>query len=80
VAADAKTRMKQPRNFAEFWSPFFAQTQVLQVTYLTFILLTLQTLTNIQHLDVIYYSGCFNSSIKDYKTRSGYFRKVIWFT
>jgi hypothetical protein len=44
VAANAKTytRMKQTRTFAEFWSPLFAQTQV---TYLTFIFLTLQTLT-----------------------------------
>jgi hypothetical protein len=42
VAANAKTqtRMKQTRNFAEFWSSLFAEAQV---TYLTFILLTLQT-------------------------------------
>jgi hypothetical protein len=32
--------MKQTRNFAEFWSSLFAEAQV---TYLTFILLTLQT-------------------------------------
>jgi hypothetical protein len=31
--------MKQTRNFAEFWSSLFAEAQV---TYLTFILLTLQ--------------------------------------
>jgi hypothetical protein len=37
--------MKQKRNFVEFWSPLFAQTQV---TYLTFILLTLQTLTKLK--------------------------------
>jgi hypothetical protein len=37
--------MKQTRNFAEFWSPLFAQ---MQVTYLTFILLTLQTLTKLK--------------------------------
>jgi hypothetical protein len=35
--------MNQTRNFAEFWSSFFAEAHV---TYLTFILLTLQTLTN----------------------------------
>jgi hypothetical protein len=34
--------MKQTRNFAEFWSSLFAEAQV---THLTFILLTLQTLT-----------------------------------
>jgi hypothetical protein len=34
--------MKQMRNFAEFWSSLFAEAQV---TYLTFILLTLQTPT-----------------------------------
>jgi hypothetical protein len=46
VAANAKTqtRMKQTRNFAEFWSSLFAEAQV---TYLTFILLTLQTLTKL---------------------------------
>jgi hypothetical protein len=33
--------MKQTRNFAAFWSSLFAEAQV---TYLTFILLTLQTL------------------------------------
>jgi hypothetical protein len=37
--------MKQTRTIAEFWSPFFAQTQV---TYLTFIFLTLQTLTKLK--------------------------------
>jgi hypothetical protein len=39
MAANAKTlmRMKQTRNFAEFWSSLFAEAQV---TYLTFILLT----------------------------------------
>jgi hypothetical protein len=37
--------MKQTRNFAEFWSFLFAQ---MQVTYLTFILLTLQTLTKLK--------------------------------
>jgi hypothetical protein len=47
VAANAKTlmRMKQTRNFAEFWSSLFAEAQV---TYLTFILLTLQTLTKLE--------------------------------
>jgi hypothetical protein len=47
VAADAKTltRMKQIRTIAEFWSPLFAQ---MQVTYLTFIFLTLQTLTKLK--------------------------------
>jgi hypothetical protein len=34
--------MKQMRTIAKFWLPLFAQTQV---TYLTFIFLTLQTLT-----------------------------------
>jgi hypothetical protein len=37
--------MKQTRNFAEFWSSLFAEAQV---TYLTFILLTLQTLTRLK--------------------------------
>jgi hypothetical protein len=37
--------MKQTRAIAEFWSPLFAQTQV---TYLTFILLTLQTFTKLK--------------------------------
>jgi hypothetical protein len=37
--------MKQTRNFAEFWSSLFAEAQV---TYLTFILLTLQTLTKLK--------------------------------
>jgi hypothetical protein len=37
--------MKQTRNFAEFWSPLVAQTQL---TYLTFILLTLQTLPKLK--------------------------------
>jgi hypothetical protein len=37
--------MKQTRNFAEFWSSLFAKAQV---TYLTFILLTLQTLTKLK--------------------------------
>jgi hypothetical protein len=37
--------MKQTRTIAEFWSPLFAQTQV---TYLTFIFLTLQTLTQLK--------------------------------
>jgi hypothetical protein len=39
VAANAKTytRMKQTRNFAEFWSSLFAEAQVI---YLTFILIT----------------------------------------
>jgi hypothetical protein len=45
VAADAitcnKTRMKQSRTIAEFCSPLFAQTQI---TYLTFIFLTLKQL------------------------------------
>jgi hypothetical protein len=47
VAADAKTqtRMKQTRAIAEFWSPLFAQ---IQITYLTFISLTLQTLTKLK--------------------------------
>jgi hypothetical protein len=36
--------MKQTRNFAEFWSSLFAEAQV---TYLTFLLLTLQTLTHL---------------------------------
>jgi hypothetical protein len=47
VAANAKTqtRMKQTRNFAEFWSSLFAEAQL---TYLTFILLTLQTLTKLK--------------------------------
>jgi hypothetical protein len=47
VAADAKTltRMKQTRAIAEFWSPLFAQ---IQVTYLTFISLTFQTLTKLK--------------------------------
>jgi hypothetical protein len=39
------TRMKQTRNIAEFWSSLFTQ---MQVTYLTFILLTLQTLTKLK--------------------------------
>jgi hypothetical protein len=34
--------MKQTRNFAEFWSSLFAEAQV------TFILLTLQTLTKLK--------------------------------
>jgi hypothetical protein len=38
-------RMKQTRNFAEFWSSLFAEAQV---TYLTFILPTLQTLTKLK--------------------------------
>jgi hypothetical protein len=37
--------MKQTRNFAQFWSSLFAEAQV---TYLTFILLTLQTLTKLK--------------------------------
>jgi hypothetical protein len=37
--------MKQMRTIAKFWSPLFAQTQV---TYLTFIFLTLQTLTKLK--------------------------------
>jgi hypothetical protein len=37
--------MKQTRDFAEFWSSLFAEAQV---TYLTFILLTLQTLTKLK--------------------------------
>jgi hypothetical protein len=37
--------MKQTRNFAEFWSSLFAEAQV---TYLTIILLTLQTLTKLK--------------------------------
>jgi hypothetical protein len=37
--------MKQTRTLAEFWSSLFAQTQV---TYLTFILLTLQTFTKLK--------------------------------
>jgi hypothetical protein len=37
--------MKQTHNFAEFWSSLFAEAQV---TYLTFILLTLQTLTKLK--------------------------------
>jgi hypothetical protein len=37
--------MKQTSNFAEFWSSFLAEAQV---TYLTFILLTLQTLTKLK--------------------------------
>jgi hypothetical protein len=37
--------MKQTRNFADFGSPLFAQ---MQVRYLTFILLTLQTLTKLK--------------------------------
>jgi hypothetical protein len=47
VAANAKTqtRMKQTRNFAELWSSLFAEAQM---TYLTFILLTLQTLTKLK--------------------------------
>jgi hypothetical protein len=47
VAANAKTltRMKQTGNFAEFWSSLFAEAQV---TYLTFILLTLQTLIKLK--------------------------------
>jgi hypothetical protein len=47
MAANAKTlmRMKQTRNFAEFCSSLFADAQV---TYLTFILLTLQTLTKLK--------------------------------
>jgi hypothetical protein len=37
--------MKQTRTLVEFWSSLFAQTQV---TYLTFILLTLQTITKLK--------------------------------
>jgi hypothetical protein len=37
--------MKQTRNFVEFWSSLFAEAQV---TYLTFILLTLQTRTQLK--------------------------------
>jgi hypothetical protein len=37
--------MKQTRAIAEFWSPLFAK---IQVTYLTFISLTLQTLTKLK--------------------------------
>jgi hypothetical protein len=41
-----RTRLKQTRTtIAEFWSSLFAQTQV---TYLTFIFLTLQTLTKLK--------------------------------
>jgi hypothetical protein len=36
--------MKQTHTIAEFWSPLFAQTQE---KYLTFIFLTLQTLTKL---------------------------------
>jgi hypothetical protein len=43
--AKTKTRMKQTCTIAEFWSPLFAQTQM---TYLTFIFLTLQTLTKLK--------------------------------
>jgi hypothetical protein len=56
VAANAKTetRMKQTRNFAEFWSSLFAEAHV---TYLRFILLTLQILTKLKtqngHLTII---------------------------
>jgi hypothetical protein len=38
-------RMKQTRAIAEFWSPRFAQ---IQVTDLTFIFLTLPTLTKLK--------------------------------
>jgi hypothetical protein len=37
--------MKQTRTIAEFWSPLSEETQV---TYLTFIFLTLQTLTKLK--------------------------------
>jgi hypothetical protein len=37
--------MKQMSNFAEFWSSLFAEAQV---TYLTFILPTFQTLTKLK--------------------------------
>jgi hypothetical protein len=37
--------MKQTRNFAEFWSSLFAKAQV---TYLTFILVTLQPLSKLK--------------------------------
>jgi hypothetical protein len=37
--------MKQTRSFTEFWTSLFAEAQV---TYLTFILLTLETLTNLK--------------------------------
>jgi hypothetical protein len=37
--------MKQTRTIAEFWSPLFAQ---MQVTYLTFIFLTLQILKKLK--------------------------------
>jgi hypothetical protein len=37
--------MKQTRNFAVFWSSLFAEALV---TYLTFIFLTLQTLTKLK--------------------------------
>jgi hypothetical protein len=37
--------MKQTRTIAEFWSTLFAQTQV---TYLTFIFPSLQTLTKLK--------------------------------
>jgi hypothetical protein len=37
--------MKQTRTIAEYWSPLFAQTRV---TYLTFVLLILQTFTKLK--------------------------------
>jgi putative SOS response-associated peptidase YedK len=40
-----KRSMKQTPNFAGFWSPLFTQQQV---TYLTFIFLTLETLTKLK--------------------------------
>jgi hypothetical protein len=67
-------RMKQRRSIAEFWSPLFAQ---MQVTYLTFIFLTLQTHTKLKTTfgrNLLY---CINSPLKD-ETRSGYFSKVIY--
>jgi ribose/xylose/arabinose/galactoside ABC-type transport system permease subunit len=57
--------MKQTRNFAEFWSSLFAEAQV---TYLTFILLTLQTVTKLKTTtfgrNLLYWMH-FNFSIKD---------------
>jgi hypothetical protein len=68
--------MKQTRNFAEFWSSLFAEAQV---TYLTFILLTLQTLTKLKttfgrNLFIILDALILPERTK---TRSGYFSKVI---
>jgi hypothetical protein len=60
--------MKQTRNFAEFWSSLFPEAQV---TYLTFILLTLQTLTKLKTIfgrNLLYWMlKFFHKGLKHYR-------------